>query len=44
MKEAEQARIERDYDQKRKAVESRRDADIVSQRVAAGILEIRRGE
>ncbi|HVO23041.1 MAG TPA: SNF2-related protein [Candidatus Margulisiibacteriota bacterium] len=44
MKEAERARIERDYDQKRKAVESRRDADIVSQRVAAGILEIRRGE
>jgi hypothetical protein len=44
MKEAEEARIERDYDQKRKAIESRRDADIVSQRVAAGILEIRRGE
>lgn len=44
MKEAEQARIERDYEQKRKVIESRRDADIISQRVAAGILEIRHGE
>ena len=44
MKEAEQARIERDYEQKRKGIESRRDADIVSQRIAAGILEVRRGE
>jgi ATP-dependent helicase HepA len=44
MKEAEQARIERDYDQKRKVIESRRNADIVTQRIAAGTLEVRRGE
>jgi ATP-dependent helicase HepA len=44
MKQAEQARIERDYDQKRKEIEGRRDADIVSQRIAAGILEVQRGE
>lgn len=44
MKEAERARIERDYDRKRKEIEARREADIISQRVAAGILEVLHGK
>jgi hypothetical protein len=40
MKEAERARIERDYERRRTEIESRRDADIVSQRVAAEILQV----
>ena len=41
MKKAERARIKSDYLQKRREIESRRQADIVSQRIAAGILEVR---
>ncbi|MGB0385686.1 MAG: DEAD/DEAH box helicase [Ardenticatenaceae bacterium] len=40
MKKAEQARIKSDYSQKRREIESRRQADIVSQRIAAGIVEV----
>ena len=44
MKTAEKARIERDYAARRAEIESRMAADIVSQRVAAGILEVNHGE
>lgn len=42
MKESERSRIERDYETKRRDLENRREADIVSQRVAVGILLIQR--
>jgi len=38
MKESEQSRIQRDYESKRSDLENRREADIISQRVAVGIL------
>lgn len=44
MKEAERDRVERDYKRKRAEIEERLEADIVSERVAAGILEVRHGE
>jgi ATP-dependent helicase HepA len=44
MKEAEKDRVERDYEQRRAEINDRSEADIVSDRVAAGILEVRRGE
>jgi ATP-dependent helicase HepA len=44
MREAERDRIERDYERKRTEIASHRDADIISQRIAAGILEVRRAE
>lgn len=40
MKEAELARVERDHALRRKEIESRLDADILSHRVAAGVLEV----
>ena len=40
MKTAERSRAEADYENKRQEVEKRRSADIVIQRIAAGILEI----
>ena len=40
MKTAERNRAESDYEGKRQAIESRRSADILSQRIAAGILEV----
>ena len=44
MRDAERSRIEHDFDRKRTEIESRRDADIISQRIAAGILEVRHAE
>ncbi|MDQ6602643.1 MAG: DEAD/DEAH box helicase [Chloroflexota bacterium] len=44
MHEAERVRVERDYQRKRIEIESHRDADIISQRIAAGILEVRHAE
>ena len=44
MREAEKARIELDYDRKRTEIQGRREADIISKRVATGLLEIRHGE
>ncbi len=44
MKESERDRIERDYESKKQEIERRRDADIITQRVAAGILEVRHGK
>jgi hypothetical protein len=44
MKKAERERIKSDYSSKRSEIESRREADIVSQRVAAGILEVYHGQ
>ncbi len=44
MKEAEGDRIDRDYSRRREEIEERLRADIVSERVAAGILEVGRGE
>lgn len=41
MKEAELARIKRDYENNLKKIEAKRDSDIVSQRLAVGILEVR---
>ncbi|MBG1269290.1 DEAD/DEAH box helicase [Nostoc sp. WHI] len=38
MKESERSRIQRDYKSKRSDLENRREADIISQRVAVGIL------
>jgi superfamily II DNA or RNA helicase len=38
MKESERSRIERDYETKRDNLDNRREADIISQRVAVGIL------
>ena len=40
MKEGEKARIEVDYARKRGDIEGRRMADIISQRIAFGSLEI----
>ncbi len=40
MKKAERARIRSDHSQKYREIESRRQADIVSQRIAVGILEV----
>ena len=40
MKTAERNRAESDYEGKRQAIEKRRSADILSQRIAAGILEV----
>lgn len=40
MKTAEKTRVARDYDEKRKHLLERREADITTQRVAAGILEV----
>ncbi|BBD70034.1 hypothetical protein NIES4072_64140 [Nostoc commune NIES-4072] len=41
MKESEQSRIQRDYETKRQNLENRREADIISQRLAVGILIIK---
>jgi hypothetical protein len=38
MKESERSRIQRDYESKRSDLENRREADIITQRVAVGIL------
>ena len=43
MKESERSRIQRDYETKQRELENRREADIVSQRVAVGILIINNG-
>ena len=43
MKKSEQSRINRDYERKRKELERRREATIVNQRVAAGILTVKGG-
>ncbi len=40
MKTAERNRAASDYEGKRQAIEKRRSADILSQRIAAGILEV----
>jgi hypothetical protein len=40
MKEAELTRVQRDYAMRRKEIEDRLDADILTQRVAAGVLEV----
>jgi ATP-dependent helicase HepA len=44
MKEAERANIEKDYQQKRKALEAKKISDITTRRIAAGILEISHAE
>ena len=44
MKRAEGDRIERDYARRRRNLEERSEADIVGERVAAGILEVERAE
>lgn len=44
MKESERSRIQRDYETKRGDLENRREADIISQRVALGILVIKAKE
>ena len=44
MKGAEGDRIERDYSRRRREIEERSKADIVSERVAAGVLEVGRDE
>jgi len=41
MKDAERARIFGDYQMKRGQINGRREADIISERIAAGILEVR---
>ena len=41
MKESEKERIKRDYDIKLQDIESKRAADIITKRIAAGILEVR---
>jgi ATP-dependent helicase HepA len=41
MKESERSRIQRDYESKRSELENRREADIITQRVAVGILIIK---
>ncbi|MEH1800481.1 MAG: SNF2-related protein [Nostoc sp.] len=41
MKESERSRIQRDYESKRSDLENRSEADIISQRVAVGILIIK---
>jgi hypothetical protein len=41
MKESERSRIQRDYESKRSDLENRREADIITQRVAVGILIIK---
>lgn len=41
MKESERSRIQRDYESKRSDLENRREADIISQRIAVGILIIK---
>ncbi len=43
MRESERSRIQRDYETKKRDLENRREADIVSQRVAGGILIINKG-
>lgn len=42
MKTAERSRVQSDYDDKRREIEAARKADIVSRRIAAGILEVTR--
>ncbi len=44
MKEAEKDRIERDYERRRAEITERSEADVISDRIAAGILEVRHGE
>ncbi len=44
MKQSEQARIERDYDERRRQLTERREPDILARRIAAGILEIHHAE
>lgn len=44
MKQSEQARIERDYDERRRQLTERRVPDILARRIAAGILEINHAE
>ena len=44
MKAAERRRAEADYENKRQAIEKCRSADILSERIAAGILEVNDGE
>lgn len=44
MRQAERGRVELDYGRKRRQIEERRQADIISRRVAAGVLEIRHAE
>ena len=44
MKEAEQGRIKRDYQRQREELLARRDVDILPRRIAAGVLEVIRGE
>jgi len=43
MKAAERSRVQSDYEEKRREIETGRNADIVSKRIAAGLLEISRG-
>lgn len=42
MKESEQARIEQDFQRKRSELEKHRHADIISQRIAVGVIEVKR--
>jgi hypothetical protein len=41
MKRSERERAQRDYERKRAGIESHRDADIITRRIAAGVLEVR---
>jgi ATP-dependent helicase HepA len=41
MKRSERERAQRDYERKLADIEGHRDADIISRRIAAGILEVR---
>ena len=43
MKQAEKGRIESDFENKKNEIEQKRDSDIVSERIAMGILQIEKG-
>ena len=40
MKESERDRIQREYSEKRREIESRSDADVIAQRIAVGLLSV----
>lgn len=44
MKNAEKDRIERDYERKLQELDNKRNADIVTRRLAAGVLEVKHGQ
>lgn len=44
MKEAERSNLEKDYQQKKAAMESKKIADITTRRIAAGILEVKHAQ